>query len=88
MSSALGVVQRDGGTIKVPAINKGRCFQFSNNFCIFSTKKKPFQQTWCSFWWLFLLPLINSTQFYLKCVINFAHNLVIGLVIKSEHCFQ
>jgi len=37
---------------------------------------------------IFLFLPINSTQFCLKFVINFAHNCVIGLVIKSEHCFQ
>jgi len=36
----------------------------------------------------FLITPLNSTQFCLKCVINFAHKRVIGLVIKSDPCFQ
>jgi len=73
----------------VPAINKGRHSQLLNDFSIFSTiNKSIFNTLDVVFGEIFLLPSINSTQFCLKCVINFAHNRIIGLVIKSEHYFQ
>jgi len=81
MSSALGVVKREGAQgashhkgETLPAI-KRLLYTFNTLDVVFSE--------------IFLFPTpINSTQFYLKCVINFAYNRVIGLVIKSEHCFQ
>jgi len=68
----------------VPANNKGKRSQLLNDFCIFLTIKSIFNTLDVVFGEIFLLPHINSTQFCLKYVINFAHNLVIGLVIKSE----
>jgi len=54
----------------------------------FKQKRSIFNTHVVVFGEIFLLTPFNSTQFCLKCVINIAHNRVIGLVIKSEHCFQ
>jgi len=52
-----------------------------NKQSIFNTLDEVFGE-------IILLSSINSTQFCLKCVINFAHNRVIGFVIKSEQLFS
>jgi len=57
-------------------------------FLYIFNKKSVFNTLDVVFGEIFLLPPINSTQFCLKCMINFTHNRVIGLVIKSEHSFQ
>jgi len=49
----------------MPAINKGRRPQLLSGFCIFSKKKHYLQNTWCSFWWNFLITSISSTHFCL-----------------------
>jgi len=81
-------VKLEGRGHKVPAINKRRPSKLLNDFCIFS--KKHFNILDEVFGKIFLLlsSHINSAQYRLKCVINFAHNCVIGLMIKSEHYFQ
>jgi len=63
------------------AINKGRRSQILADFCIFSTKIKSIFNT---------LDVVFEEIFLLfpSTAHNFVHNRVIGLVIKSEHCFQ
>jgi len=66
----------------VPAINKERRSQFNNKKSIFNTFDVVFGELFL------LLPINKQNTVFFNCVINFVHNLVIGLVIKSEHCFQ
>jgi len=85
MSSALGVIKREGDTRCQPLI-RGDAPSIIKRVLYIFNKKKHFQHTWCSFWWNSLIT--PSTAHLFKMCDQFCSQSPLVLWLKVSTIFS